>query len=303
MAQTLVIYPFTDITIGHTKSESGATAASLINEPVDSATGYIGHVLDSSTSTKTSTFGGLDTASDVVIGKVRINTIDSVNLYGTIYRSNTDATIRNINIFGSVTINGNTYQSESYTENTDVTESSQVLQITGASINRIYPSLADAGIEMLLSTAGSYSSNKERTVYIRIYNANVTINYDNVFDAKAEVIPGKGIASATPSLQEVVEGENCTFTATVQSGYEFSGWYDNENFVGNPVSTALAFTTAITGNTTLYPFAVEPNIKLHMKDGTAWRRINTVFKKSGGEWLQQHDLLNVFDENMPYVKG
>ena len=93
---------------------------------------------------------------------------------------------------------------------------------------------------------------------IRISAANITIDYDLVFDCKAEVIAGYGIASATPIAQEVVEGDSCTFTATLSQGdWIFEGWYDNSNFTGTPESTQNPYTKTINQNTILYPKAIE----------------------------------------------
>lgn len=90
---------------------------------------------------------------------------------------------------------------------------------------------------------------------VRISAANITIDYDLVFDCKAEVKAGYGIASATPTAQEVVEGDSCVFTAVEQTGdWIFEGWYDNSDFTGTPESTQNPYTkTNITQDTILYP--------------------------------------------------
>lgn len=93
---------------------------------------------------------------------------------------------------------------------------------------------------------------------IRISTVNLTVEYDNVYDCKATVVQGNGIVTATPSTSiEVVEGETCTFSATVQNNYVFDGWYDNENFEGDSYSTDSTFTMRIVENITLYPKALK----------------------------------------------
>ena len=88
--------------------------------------------------------------------------------------------------------------------------------------------------------------------YIRVSTARVVLEYDLVFDCKAEIISGNGISSVTPSTnQEVVEGESCTFTA----------------FSGSPESTSLSYTKTITENTTLYPKAIYKN-NIHIYGNT-----------------------------------
>ena len=90
----------------------------------------------------------------------------------------------------------------------------------------------------------------------RLTNVSVTIDYDLVFDCKAEVITGHGITSVTPTSQEVVEGESCTFTATVEPNWIFEGWYESGDFSGTPVSTNNPYIRTINSNVTLYPKAV-----------------------------------------------
>ena len=94
---------------------------------------------------------------------------------------------------------------------------------------------------------------------VRVSAANITINYDLVFDCKAEIIAGYGIAAATPTTQEVVEGNSCTFSATLSQGdWVFDGWYSNPSFTGTPESTSISYTkNNITQDTILYPKAKE----------------------------------------------
>ncbi len=261
MAKTLIIYPFADGTIGHSKSNTSSTAASLVNEPSNSTTGYLSHSFTTASTTNVSSFRSLTQASDVTLGKVRINSISSVNLYLALSKSS-NATFNGVNIFGSVTINGNTYQSASYNPTGAVSASLQTLSINNASVNRIYSSLAAANIQMSLSSSGRYtvSDNKSSSGNTRFYNVNVTISYDDVFDCGVQVVPGYGISNASVSAAEVVEGDSCTFTATVENGYLFDGWYDNADFDGDPVSTSSTFVMTVVDNTTLYPKAIKEGV-------------------------------------------
>ena len=72
---------------------------------------------------------------------------------------------------------------------------------------------------------------------IRISTAHIVLEYDLVFDCKAEVISGYGISSASPStVQEIVENSTCTFTATLESSdWTFEGWYTTSDFSGSQV--------------------------------------------------------------------
>lgn len=103
----------------------------------------------------------------------------------------------------------------------------------------------------------------------RISAVNVTIDYDLVFDCSAQVISGVGIISATPSLAEVVEGESCTFSATVEQYWKFDGWYDNPNFTGTKLSSSATYVKSnITKNTTLYPKAL-PSYNINVYGDTS----------------------------------
>lgn len=268
MAKTLIIYPSGDGTIQHTKSSNGS-GYTLINETTNNTTGYISQNYTTTVNTLTSNFTTLLQASNVSLGKLRINSINSVNYYLAITKGSS-ATLSRIDISGSVTINENTYTSESYKPTGSVDRSARTLQIPNANINRIYSSLRDANIGLSVITTGRYTtdSNKNYESYLRIYNANVTISYDDVFDCKAEIISGVGIASATTSLQEVADGETCTFTAQAETDWRFVGWYENSDFSDNPVSTNATYTATITKNTTLYPKA-EPKYNINVYGDTS----------------------------------
>lgn len=270
MAKTLIIYPYADGVIGHTKSNNTGSAASLINEQTNSANGYLQQTFNfvDAAETVTSSFSGFSVSDGTSLNKFRLNSILSVNLYFAKYRTaytQTNITINDLNIFGTVTLNGTNYISESYTDGTATNNRTTIahsLSISTNSINRTYQSVNDLNVTLLLSTAGRAADSnadgtKNRAADLRIYNANVTISYDDVFDCAVQVITGNGISTATVSSSEVVEGDTCTFSATVQNDYVFDGWYDNEDFDGDSYSTDSTFTMRIVENTTLYPKAVK----------------------------------------------
>lgn len=270
MAKTLIIYPYADITIQHSKSNTSSTAANLINEVSQSENGYIGHTFSSaSTTTYVSSFSSLTQSSSVTLGKLRINSISSVNLYLELSKSS-NASLSDVNIFGSVTINGNTYRSASYNPTGAVSTSLRTLEINNANINRRYSSLAEADIRMSLSSSGKYTSTdyKSANAYCRFYNVNVTISYDDVFSCAVQYTTGTGITTASVSSNEVIDGDLCTFSATLEDGYIFDGWYDNEEFDGDPYSTDLSFTLKISENTTLYPKAQKEGVVPPEEDPT-----------------------------------
>lgn len=269
MANTLIIYPYADGTIGHSLS-TGSVAYTLINEVNNSTSGYIEHKFTTSSTTKTSSFTKLSAASNINLGKIILRSIDNIKLYFRAYTNN--ANLNNINIHGNITIDGNIYNSNSYTSTNTGNNLSQTLNFPSNSINKIYRSISDFDILFELSTTGYLtrtSDYKDPEGYIYIYNANVTISYDNVYDCAAEIITGVGILSASPTAQEVVEGDSCTFSCTLlSSDWKFIGWYENSDFSGNPVSTSQTYTiNSVTKNTTLYPRAI-PKYNIHIYGDT-----------------------------------
>lgn len=64
-------------------------------------------------------------------------------------------------------------------------------------------------------------------------------------------VAGENIASATVSESSVVSGKNVTFSATLNEGCLFDGWYSDSSYT-NLVSTENPYAVAITADTTLY---------------------------------------------------
>lgn len=261
MAKSLIIYPYADVTIQHSKSSNSSTAANLVNEVNNSTNGYLTHNFSSASTTYASSFSGLAQSSNVTLGKVMIYSISSFNLYLSLTKGS-NATLSNIDIYGSVSINGSTYTSEHYNPTASVSNSARELAISNANINRSYSSISAAGIQMTLTTSGAFSTDSKNNYdsYLRIYNANVTISYDDVFDCALQLVSNEGISSTGISASEVIDGSPCTFSVAVQNGYEFKGWYDNGDFDGDVISTDLTFTQRIFENTTLYPKVVKEGV-------------------------------------------
>lgn len=104
-------------------------------------------------------------------------------------------------------------------------------------------------------------NNPQGQIYIS--SSHIILEYELVFDCKAEIITGVGIKSATPTAQEVVDGDTCTFLASLENDWRFVGWYDNYDLIGTPISTNQRYTATITKNTTLYPKA-EPKYNINI---------------------------------------
>ena len=90
-------------------------------------------------------------------------------------------------------------------------------------------------------------------------------------------VAGENIASASVSADSVVSGDSVTFTAQLNAGCLFDGWYSDSNYA-NLVSTANPYTAAITSDTTLYakgtkiPYSISVGTAEH---GTATVSANT----------------------------
>ena len=86
-------------------------------------------------------------------------------------------------------------------------------------------------------------------------------------------VAGENIASASVSDDSVVSGDSVTFTAQLNVGCLFDGWYSDSNYA-NLVSTANPYTAAITSDTTLYAKATK--ISYSVSVGTAEHGTATV---------------------------
>ena len=90
-------------------------------------------------------------------------------------------------------------------------------------------------------------------------------------------VAGENIASASVSADSVVSGDSVTFTAQLNAGCLFDGWYSDSNYA-TLVSTANPYTATITSNTTLYakgtkiPYSISVGTAEH---GTAAVSTNT----------------------------
>ena len=90
-------------------------------------------------------------------------------------------------------------------------------------------------------------------------------------------VAGENIASASVSDDSVVSGDSVTFTAQLNEGYPFDGWYSDSSYT-TLVSTANPYTTTITSDTTLYAKATKISYSVgvgNAEHGTATVSANT----------------------------
>ena len=110
--------------------------------------------------------------------------------------------------------------------------------------------------------------------------ADLTLYAKATIDAviyNCSAVAGENIASASVSDDSVVSGDSVTFTAQLNAGCLFDGWYSDSSYSAL-VSTSNPYTTAITSNTTLYakgtkiPYSISVGTAEH---GTATVSANT----------------------------
>ena len=114
---------------------------------------------------------------------------------------------------------------------------------------------SDAACTILVSTDQNYivSPSSDITLY-----ASATIDAATYSCA---AIAKDGIMSATVSDSVVTDGGNCTFSAQLETGYVFEGWYSDKECT-NLISADNPYTATIVANTTLYAKARKKDIHL-----------------------------------------
>ena len=258
MAKSIVIYPSSNV---GTPQHSGNGYSAISDTRNNYDTTAISHSLSTSTTTKVSTFKCNAKSVDLPPGKIRINSISGGQMYIRITRGNYEPASLSLTCTPSISVNNSTYVNGTAYSTTSTSSqsnfSTQNFTISSSpGTNVIYNSIEDANINLRLTTTGLYTEgNKSTTATFYISAANFDLNYDDVFTCNAIVQSGYGITSATPNNSDVVDGDRCTFVATVESGYQFEGWYISPDFSGTPVSTSSTYTATVTDNLTLYPKA------------------------------------------------
>ena len=114
--------------------------------------------------------------------------------------------------------------------------------VKGATWNGWY---SDAACTNLVSTNRNYSftASNDVTLY-----AKATIS-EAIYNCSA--VAKEGVSLAVVSDDQVISGETCTFTATMQDHYTFIGWYMDEDCTVL-VSNDNPYTTSIVSDTTFY---------------------------------------------------
>lgn len=114
---------------------------------------------------------------------------------------------------------------------------------------------SDADCTNLVSSAQSYSVSP---------NADLTLYAKAILEValhKCAAVAGTEVTSATVSESTVVDGGSCTFTATINTGCTFDGWYSDSTY-STLVSTSNPYVATITADATLYAKATRKQLKI-----------------------------------------
>ena len=130
---------------------------------------------------------------------------------------------------------------------------------------------SDEACTQLVSSNLTYSTTAaDLTLYAK---ATIDANLYNV-----SAVAGSEIANVSVSDSIVPDGDTATFTAQVNTGCSFEGWYSNDTYT-TVVSTENPYTATITANTTLYAKAHRNSLNMSVgsaEHGTASVSATTV---------------------------
>lgn len=168
----------------------------------------------------------------------------------------------------------------------------------------------DEACTQLVSSSLTYSTTAaDLTLYAKATIEAVIYN--------CSAVAGENIASASVSDDSVVSGDSVTFTAQLNVGCLFDGWYSDSNYA-NLVSTANPYTAAITSDTTLYAKATKIPYSIRVgpaEHGTATVSANTAHYGDGVTftftpedetwelygWYSDEGLTQLVSESNPYT--
>lgn len=131
---------------------------------------------------------------------------------------------------------------------------------------------SDEACTQLMSSSLTYSTT---AADLALY-AKATIDVD-IYICSA--VAGENIANATVSDDSVIAGDSVTFTAQLNEGCLFDGWYSDSSYL-ILVSTSNPYTTTITSDTTLYAKATKISYSVSVgaaEHGTATVSASTAY--------------------------
>lgn len=155
--------------------------------------------------------------------------------------------------------------------------------------------------------------------YIPYYQVVCDGNHDYIvgteYRCECTASAGDGIESASVDYPELIQGGYATFTATVQNGYSWDGWYSDSSYTTlvskNQTYTVQApyKTSSVSKVTSIVLYAkatpTDQNYNLYLKQNGSWANANVrqLYIKENGKWVFKVSADGVFDTNTKYVKG
>lgn len=170
---------------------------------------------------------------------------------------------------------------------------------------------SDEACTQLVSSSLTYSATPR---------ADLTLYAKATIDVAIQIcaaVAGENIASATVSDDSVIAGDSVTFTAQLNEGCLFDGWYSDSSYL-TLVSTSNPYTTTITSDTTLYAKGTKISYSVSVgtaEHGTATVSANTAhygdsvtftFTPEGETWelygwYSDEGLTQLVSESNPYT--
>lgn len=197
-----------------------------------------------------------------------------------------DSSIRGSRNLGTMSaalqFGGTAVHSESFTSSSFVTKTK-----SGVTDDSIISSTQSTEICWKITGNSKYNS-------FRVASTELTL-YFNQYACAANAV-GDGIASAVVSNAAPYQGESVTFTATLQSGATWHGWYSDAACT-QLVSTSLQYTTSA-ADLTLYAKATREvtGTGIYAKVNGSWAEAQYAHKKVNGVWVLQSDISAVRQE-------
>jgi len=147
-----------------------------------------------------------------------------------------------------------------------------------------------------LVTNSKPKSTSYKNYSVRITQAYVTVTYEEsstpVYNCAAVNVDYTTVSVSNPS---VLQGGECTFTATANTGCVFDGWF-RDAACTDRVSSNATYSTTVYSDITLY--AKSKRI-LRFKQNGSWTDVNRVWKKVNYSWveLSEQEIRDILSSN------
>lgn len=225
------------------------TCNAVAKDNVTSASASVSTITEGGSVTFTATLSSGATFSGWYSNEACTNLVSTQNPYTTTISSNTTlyakATVATVTKYTCSAVAKDNITSATV-NSTSVDAGSNVTFTATANSNSTFTGwYSDPGCVILVSSENPYTTTVTSDITLYAKGTVIVINYS------CSAVAGTGVASALVSSSTVSEGSKCTYTATMNSGYSFSGWYSDASY-SSLVSTSNPYTVTINADTTLY---------------------------------------------------